>query len=89
MGDPTLKRILYEHLEVDSPYNTYKHLGLPPTPISMPDMAAIEAVLNYEQHDYLYFCASAELDGSHNFAKTLKEHNRNANAYHKAISKLK
>ena len=89
LGDPTLNRILKEHLKVDSPYNTYKHLGLPPTPISMPDMAAIEAVLNYEQHDYLYFCARAELDGRHNFAKTLKEHNRNAAAYHKAINNLK
>lgn len=89
LGDPTLKRILYEHLEVDSPYNTYKHLGLPPTPISMPDMVAIEAVLNYEKHDYLYFCARAELDGRHNFAKTLNEHNRNAKAYHDAIKKLK
>ena len=89
VGDPTLKRILNKHLEVDSPYNTYKHLGLPPTPISMPDMAAIEAVLNYEKHDYIYFCARPELDGRHNFAKTLSEHNRNAKAYHNAINKLK
>lgn len=87
LGDPTIKRILYEHLEVESPYNTYIHKGLPPTPISMPDLAAIEAVLNYEEHDFLYFCARAELDGRHNFAKTLTEHNRNANAYHQAISK--
>ena len=89
LGDPTIKRILYEHLEVESPYNTYKYKGLPPTPISMPDMSAIEAVLNYEKHDYLYFCAKPELDGRHNFAKTLKEHNRNADAYHKAIKRLK
>lgn len=89
VGDPTLKRILYKHLEVESPYNTYKHFGLPPTPISMPDMAAIEAVLNYEKHDYLYFCARAELDGRHNFAKTHAEHQRNANAYHNAIKNLK
>ena len=88
LGDPTLKRILYEHLEVDSPYNTYKHVGLPPTPISMPDMVAIEAVLNYEHHDYLYFCARPELDGRHNFAKTHAEHQRNAKAYHQAINKL-
>ena len=89
VGDPTLKRILNKHLEVDSPYNTYKHLGLPPTPISMPDMAAIEAVLSYEKHDYIYFCARPELDGRHNFARTLSEHNRNAKAYHNAINKLK
>lgn len=89
VGDPTLKRILNKHLKVESPYNTYIYKGLPPTPISMPDMAAIEAVLNYEKHDYLYFCARAELDGLHNFAKTLSEHNRNAKAYHNAINKLK
>jgi UPF0755 protein len=89
VGDPTLKRILNKHLEVDSPYNTYKHLGLPPTPISMPDMAAVEAVLSYEKHDYIYFCARPELDGRHNFARTLSEHNRNAKAYHNAINKLK
>ncbi len=89
LGDPTIKRILYEHLEVESPYNTYKHKGLPPTPIAMPDLAAIEAVLNYEQHDYLYFCATPELDGRHNFAKSYSEHQRNAKAYHSAIKNLK
>ena len=89
LGDPTIKRVLYEHLEVESPYNTYKYKGLPPTPISMPDMSAIEAVLSYEHHDFMYFCASPELNGRHNFAKTLKEHNRNADAYHKAIKNLK
>ena len=89
VGDPTLKRILYKHLEVESPYNTYKYKGLPPTPIAMPDMVAIEAVLGYERHDYLYFCARAELDGRHNFAKTLNEHQCNAAAYHKALNKAK
>lgn len=89
VGDPSLKRILYRHLEVESPYNTYKHLGLPPTPIAMPDMAAIEAVLNYERHDYYYFCARAELDGRHNFARTHAEHERNAAAYHRALNNMK
>ena len=89
VGDPTLKRILYRHLEVDSPYNTYKHLGLPPTPIAMPDMAAIEAVLNYEQHDYYYFCARPEMDGRHNFARTHSEHERNAAEYHRALNNMK
>lgn len=88
VGDPTLKRVLNHHLKVESPYNTYENFGLPPTPICMPDMAAIEAVLDYEVHDYLYFCARPELDGRHNFAKTLREHNRNANAYHNAIKNL-
>jgi UPF0755 protein len=55
----------------------------------MPDMSAIEAVLSYEHHDFMYFCASPELNGRHNFAKRLKEHNRNADAYHKAIKNLK
>ena len=87
VGDPTLKRILFRHLEVDSPYNTYKVLGLPPTPIAMPDMAAIEAVLNYEKHDYLYFCARPEMDGRHNFARTHREHERNAAAYHRALER--
>ena len=87
VGDPTLKRILFRHLEVDSPYNTYKVAGLPPTPIAMPDMSAIMAVLNYEQHDYLYFCARPEMDGRHNFARTHREHERNAAAYHRALER--
>ena len=88
-GDPTIKRVLNKHKEVDSPYNTYKYAGLPPTPIAMPDMAAIEGVINYEEHDYLYFCARAEMDGRHNFARTLSEHNRNAAEYHHALDKMK
>lgn len=87
VGNPSLKRILYKHLEVDSPYNTYLYAGLPPTPICMPDMAVIEAVLNYEEHDYYYFCARPEMDGKHNFARTHREHERNASAYHRALSK--
>jgi UPF0755 protein len=87
-GDPTIKRVLNKHKTIDSPYNTYIYLGLPPTPIAMPDMAAIEGVLNYEEHDYLYFCARPEMDGRHNFARTLTEHNRNAAAYHRALDKM-
>ena len=88
-GDPTIKRVLNRHKEIDSPYNTYIYLGLPPTPIAMPDMAAIEGVINYEAHNYLYFCARPEMDGRHNFARTLTEHNRNAAAYHRALDRLK
>lgn len=87
-GDPTIKRVLNKHKTIDSPYNTYMYLGLPPTPIAMPDMAAIEGVLNYEKHDYLYFCARPEMDGRHNFARTLAEHNRNAAAYHRALDRM-
>lgn len=87
-GDPTIKRVLNKHKTIDSPYNTYMYLGLPPTPIAMPDMAAIEGVINYEEHDYLYFCARPEMDGRHNFARTLAEHNRNAAAYHRALDNM-
>ena len=73
--------MLNKHLEVDSPYNTYRHPGLPPGPICMPSIAAIDAVLDYENHDYLYFCAKDDLSGSHAFARSLAEHNRNAQAY--------
>ena len=88
VGDPTLKRILHKHLEIDSPYNTYKYPGLPPGPISMPSIQAIDAVLTPEQHDYLYFCAREDFSGYHNFARTLSEHNRNARAYVAALNRL-
>ena len=83
-GDFELRRILYGHLDIDSPYNTYRNLGLPPGPIFMPGIASINAVLDREQHDYLYFCARPTEDGpGHAFAKTLTEHNQNANRYQK------
>ena len=88
-GDFAIKRVLDRHKEIESPYNTYMYAGLPPTPIAMPDMAAVEGVLNYEDHDYLYFCARPEMDGRHNFAKTLAEHNRNADAYPRALNRMK
>lgn len=88
LGDPSIKRILKRHLKIDSPYNTYIHKGLPPAPIAMPDIVAIDAVLNYEHHDYIYFCARPEFDGKHNFAVTLKEHEANAKAYHDALNEL-
>ena len=86
VGDPTLKRVLNKHLETDSPYNTYKYAGLPPGPITMPPVAALDAVLNYEHHDYLYFCAKDSFDGQHVFAKTLSAHNENARRYQRALS---
>ena len=87
VGDPSLKRVLNRHLETDSPYNTYKYAGLPPGPITMPPVAAIDAVLNYEHHDYLYFCAKDSFDGQHVFAKTLSAHNENARRYQRALSR--
>ncbi|MFO7745837.1 MAG: endolytic transglycosylase MltG [Psychroflexus sp.] len=82
-----IKRVLYKDLELDSPYNTYKYQGVPPGLIAMPDVSSIEAVLNAESHDYLYFAADTENPGYHKFAKTLSQHNRNARAYQNWINK--
>ena len=89
MGDFELKRILHKHLTYRSPFNTYINRGLPPAPICVPSIEAIDAVLNYAEHKYLYFCARPELDGRHNFARTLKEHNANARKYAAVMDKLK
>ena len=87
VGDFALRRILTKHLEVDSPYNTYKFRGLPPGPIRCPSISSIDAVLNAEKQSFLYFCAKADFSGYHDFAKTLTEHNRNAEAYRRALNK--
>lgn len=76
-----LKRVLYKHLEVDSPYNTYKYAGLPPGPISMAEISTIDAILNAEDHDYIFFCAKGDGSGYHSFAKTNAGHNRNREIY--------
>ena len=89
LGDPTIKRILFRHLKVDSPYNTYINQGLPPGPITIPSIKGIDAVLGYESHNYLYFCASPAMDGTHRFARTLVEHNRNAREYQAVLNKKK
>lgn len=89
LGDPTRKRILNKDLEVESPYNTYKHKGLPPGPIRIASKQGLESVLNYEKHDYLYMCAKEDFSGTHNFAKTLSEHNANARRYQQALNRLK
>lgn len=89
IGDFSLKRILNVHLEVDSPYNTYKYTGLPPGPINFPETSAIDAVLNHESHNYIYMCAKEDFSGYHNFAVTLTEHNRNAAKYRAALDKNK
>lgn len=81
-----IKRILDKHKTIDSPYNTYKNLGLPPSLITMPDISAIDAVLNYEKHNYLYFAADPKRLGYHKFAKTLTQHNINARAYQRYLS---
>lgn len=89
MQDFTLRRILHRHLKTQSPYNTYIHRGLPPSPICMPGKNAIDAVLDFEQHDYIFFCARPTFDGYHNFARTLREHNANARAYAAELNRRK
>ena len=89
LNDYTITRVLYKHLETDSPYNTYKYKGLPPGPISCPSIEGIDAVLNAEDHDYLYFAARPDFSGYHNFSRTLAEHNRNAELYQKELNRRK
>lgn len=85
-NDYSIRRVLDRHKEIESPYNTYKYIGLPPGPICIPSIAAINAVLNAEDHHYFYFCAKEDFSGYHNFAKTLAEHNRNAAKYQQALN---
>ncbi len=87
-GDFSIKRVLNSHLAIDSPYNTYKYTGLPPGAINLPSIQAIEAVLNYEKHKYIYFCAKEDFSGGHNFAVTLSEHNANAAKYRSALDRM-
>lgn len=82
----TLRRILFNHLSVNSPYNTYQHEGLPIGPICIPSLNAIESVLHYTQHNYIYMCAKEDFSGSHNFAATYAEHLLNAKRYAEALN---
>ena len=87
IGDFNIKRVLNKMLTFNSPYNTYKYTGLPPGPICMPSIAAIDAVLDYERHNYIYFCAKEDFSGYHNYASNLKDHQQNARKFQLALSK--
>lgn len=84
--DYKLDRVLKKHLTIDSPYNTYKYAGLPPAPINVPPKACLDAVLNPENHKYIYFCASPAFDGTHRFAVTYTEHLKNARAFQRELT---
>jgi UPF0755 protein len=87
LNDFTITRVLYKHLVIDSPYNTYKFKGFPPGPIGCPTVEGLDAVLNAEKHEYLFFAAKPDFSGYHNFSRTLAEHNRYANQYQRELNK--
>lgn len=87
IGDFSVRRVTGAMLEVDSPYNTYKHTGLPPSPITFAEKTAIDAVLDHDHNDYIYMCAKADFSGKHSFAKTYAQHLQNAKEYRKALDK--
>ncbi len=86
--DNSIRRILNKHKEIESPYNTYKNKGLPPGPIAIPEIVAIDAVLNAEDHGYYYFCAKADLSGYHHFSTNYSQHLRYARQYQQALNRL-
>jgi UPF0755 protein len=95
-ADPTLKyacrnfelqRILDKDKEIDSPYNTYRNKGLPPGPICLVTTQALDATLNFERHNYMFFCARPELNGYSNFSVTYDQHVRYANEYRRSLDR--
>ena len=88
-GDFTIKRVLNIHKAINSPYNTYKFVGLPPGPINFPSIISIDAVLNYAKHNYIYMCAKEDFSGYHNFSSNLRQHNIYAQKYQQALNKAR
>lgn len=86
-GDFTIRRVLNEHKEIDSPYNTYLYTGLPPGPICMPAISSVDAVLNYTKHDFMFFCAREDFSGYHSFAKNYVQHLVNARRFQKELDR--
>ncbi len=89
VGDFSLRRITRHHLDINSPYNTYKNVGLPPGPIRIVEKSTLDAVLNAPKHNYLYMCAKEDFSGRHNFATDLATHQRNAAKYHAELNRRK
>jgi UPF0755 protein len=89
INDFSVRRVLNGHKDVDSPYNTYKYKGLPPGPVRCATKTSIEAVLNAEKHDYLYFVARSDFSGYHHFSRTLAEHNKYASQYRRELNRRK
>jgi len=86
LGDFARRRIINSDKTIDSPYNTYIYKGLPPGPITIPSVSAIDGVLNYEKHNFIYMCAKADLSGYHAFARTLEQHSKNAREYQRMLN---
>lgn len=89
LQDFGLRRISNAHLIINSPYNTYRNLGLPPGPIRIPSPVGLNAVLNHTKHNYLYMCAKEDFSGTHNFASDYNEHMKNARKYWQALNERK
>ncbi len=89
IGNYNIHRVLNEYKKIDSPYNTYRHGGLPPGPICIPSLSSIKAVLNPDKSNYLFFCAKADMSGYHVFARTNRQHRQNARKYQMALDKMR